>query len=254
MPGKRSPRRSQFVSYLLWCGALIVLALIGSAIGGAATATESRPGLLVDNLKSQSSDGEPMEFRIPILRLRSGNIVGTTERSLLLNLERAYVTSFHSNGLQKAGSIQLDFETGKPWRIVAPITKRYVGSERPPSLSRMVTLGFDNAKGIEGLQFRSDHLAPCVGKDISAGLREYNTSDRSLCDPFTFPGGERFIASYSSTLSLVVSCWHSSNVSPCSLSVPFEGLVVEITFDQSRLTDWSAVIEFATAFLKSKQK
>jgi hypothetical protein len=187
------------------------------------------------------------------------------ERVLRFRLERAYVHQLLTQdkpGFEIVG-FGFDMPTGLADSLIAAVSQSGRFHEDIPGVPRVadadrvrrtlfIALASDNSAA--ALRRGSSAREKCRGAPLGNGLFAYEWQGRSGCNRPSYAKITRQLALYDDDLLLSIDCREESfRGLGCKLRFPFEGFGAQVTFHRDHLPRWREIVEFASAFLKSKQ-
>ena len=188
------------------------------------------------------------------------------ERVLRFRLERAYVQFL--SPAQKAGFdivyMIVDWPTGLPDAlIIAASNKGRLPEDMPgiPSVphservKRSLIIKLRSDVSAAGLATVSRTMEQCRGAPLGDGLLAYDRQLSKVCGrPYYSAGGTRQLALYANDQLLRVDCHRQPFMGTgCKVEFPFESFGAEVGFHHDHVSRWREIIDFADAFLRSKQ-
>jgi hypothetical protein len=186
-------------------------------------------------------------------------------RVLRFRLERAYLTGLAAQ--EKPGfeivSVGVDRETGLAQSLLVAVASKGRFHEEIAGIPlvthvervrRTVVINMQSDHSAEQVQRGSAAWKNCLGEPLGDDRFAYEWEGRKSCRKPSYGKITRQLVRYDSDLLLAINCREPSFPGiGCKVRFPFEGFAVEITFHRDHLPRWREVVEFATAFLKSKQ-
>jgi hypothetical protein len=179
---------------------------------------------------------------------------------LRLRLERAYVGLLVHRESPPSNIVLISFdsESGLP-SVLFKAPPEQVEARGDPIhkltlqewAARTINISLEGGNLADRVKAVSAQLQNCKGTELQTDLFAIEPGQDGTCRRRSIGFGKKYVAKYSDETLLVLRC--SSALLGCEVSIPFEGFLVTVSFNESHLPDWRNVAQKAATFLQSKQ-
>jgi hypothetical protein len=186
------------------------------------------------------------------------------DRLLRLRLERAYVQTLLTQSDRGYEIVRLAFdsETSLASALLTAASRQGRFHEdiagvpklaHRAVLQRTLLLSLRSDVSSALVERSSASIGRCRGAPLGNDLFAYVTDGQGGCARSSRRQATHYVAQHGDLLLSIACSDTRPNHLGCKLQFPFEGFGVEMTFHIEHLSAWHALVERATAFLKSKQ-
>jgi hypothetical protein len=235
---------------------LAVAALPLSCSSRSASAQSFGP---VSRLATWYTDRNPIDIEITAA-IGVGNEARPIDppRVLRLRLERAYVHTLISKPPISIVGLSFDLPTGLPSALFTA-TPEQVDVRGDPiqqiphteAIARMINVVVESNLSSESMGDASAKMSKCKGAEIQSDLLAFDKDRDRTCKIWSLSSGAKYLGHLSENNWLFILC--TDSLIGCTVRFPFEGFFPSVSFNERHLSQWRAIIEKATEFLKSKE-
>jgi hypothetical protein len=229
------------------------------SVGPAAcVAQQFRP---IDQLSSWYTDRSLVDLEITATKGQGDERVPVKPAQVLrLRLERAYVEFLVHRESPPSNIVLISFDSpsGLPSALFKALPEQLEARGDPIHkltrqewASRTINVSLEGGNLADRVKAVSAELQYCKGAELQTDLFAFEPGKDGPCFRRSIGFGKRYVAKFSDEILLLLRC--SSALLGCEVSIPFEGLLATVSFNERHLSDWRNIAETATVFLQSKR-